>query len=72
MQGGGDGVDAAAFDVVLEVGDLVFHFMDAGYETRVAVGAAQGAVRFLAEGGELVYGLGEGGELEAELARLSG
>ncbi len=72
VEGGGDAVDAAAFDVILEAGDLVFHFVDAGYESGVAVGAAQGALRFLAEGGELVYGFGEGGELEAELARLSG
>lgn len=72
VEGGGDGVDAAALDVILEVDDLVFHFMDACDETGVAVGAAQGAMRFLAEGGEMVYGFGEGGELEAELARLSG
>lgn len=54
MEGRGDGMDAAALDVILEAVDLVFHFIDAGYETGVAVGAAQGAVRFLADGGELV------------------
>ena len=55
-------MDTAVLDVILKVGDLVFYFMDGGYEARVAVGAAQGTARFL----------GDGGELDAQLIGLKG
>lgn len=65
-------MNGAALDVFFEVGDLIFHLVKVGDEARVTVGSAQGAVRFLAERGELVHGFGEGGELKTELIGLFG